>query len=586
MHAHLGALLRDSVNRHPHRPAIRERLDGTWHTLTYTELAERVDRMARALVGLGVEHGDRVAIFSRNQPAWTIVDLAAVGIGAVVVPIYQTSTPAQAEHILADADCRVAFVEGPTEQDRIDEIRANLPRLEQVIRFDDDLAGRVSTWADATDSATLEARRAAVTADTVASIIYTSGTTGAPSGVVLTHGAFTAEVAAVKQVFTISEHDHSLCFLPLAHALERGWTYVVLASGAMNTYWPDAKTVAEAMPLARPTLMVSVPRLYEKVYAVAHEQAAASPVKQRIFEWALATGRRAQSAGRHRSPWLTARLRVADRLVLRNIRHAIGGPKTVLASGGAPLRTEVEEFFHAAGVLVCQGYGLTEAAPLVSFNSPEAFRFGAVGRVMPGGELRLADSGEVQYRGPNVMVGYHNAPDATAAAFTDDGWLRTGDVGQIDDAGFLTITDRLKDIIVTAGGKNVAPGPIEGELAADPLVEHAVVLGDNRPCLTVLVRPSLPDLAAFAEQASITFDDVQELLSNERIREEIQRRIAKVSDRLASHEKLRGFDVIHDELTMDNGLLTPTLKVRRREVEKRFRTQVEHMYELIRTRRR
>lgn len=585
--AHLGAMLAATVARHGDRPALRERDGDTWRTLTYREMSDRVDLVARALIATGIERGDRIAIFSRNRPDWTIVDLAAVTIGAVVVPIYQTSTAEQARYILTDSGSLLAFVEGPVEAEKIAEIRDDVPDLGSVVTFDDGLA----SWARGVleefpvDDATLTERRAEVTGDSIASIIYTSGTTGLPKGVVLTHGAFTAEVAAVRQFFDITERDHSLCFLPLAHALERGWTYVVLTCGAMNTYWADAKTVAEAMPLVKPTLMVSVPRLYEKVFAVAHERAAASPTKKRIFDWALQTGRRAQAAGRDRGALLTAQLRLADRLVLKNIRTAIGGPKTVLASGGAPLRQEVEEFFHAAGVLVCQGYGLTEAAPLVSFNCPSGFRFGTVGRVIPGGELRIADDGEILYRGPNVMLGYHGDAEATEAAF-HDGWLRTGDIGEIDADGFLRITDRLKDIIVTEGGKNVAPGPIESALAADPLVEYAVVLGDNRPCLTVLVRPSLPDLEGFARQAAIRFEDVSELLTHERIREEIGARVAKVSDRLAHHEALREFEVIADDLTMENGLLTPTLKVRRRAVEQKFREQVEKMYERIRTRRR
>lgn len=586
-HAHLGEMITETVAAHPSRPALRERVDDAWKVITYRELQERVDAVATALIERGVRYGDRVAIFSRNRPAWTVVDLAAIGIGAVVVPIYQTSTPKQARHILADSATSVVFAEGADEADRIAQVRHELPDLVDVITFDpvDGHTGYTDLIATTPDADTLTTRRAQVSGNDVASIIYTSGTTGDPKGVVLSHGAFTSEIAAVLSFFDITEHDHSLCFLPLAHALERAWTFVVLTVGAMNTYWSDARTVADAMPLARPTLMVSVPRLYEKVYSVAHEQAAASPLKNRIFTWAVATGRRAQAAGRHRGPWLNAQLRLADRLVLRNIREAIGGPKTVLASGGAPLRQEVEEFFHAAGILVCQGYGLTEAAPLISFNSPDAFRFGTVGRVMPGSEFRIGDEGEILYRGPNVMLGYHNLPDATAESMTEDGWLRTGDIGEIDADGFLTITDRMKDIIVTAGGKNVAPGPIEGELASDPLIEYAVVLGDNRPCLTVLVRPNLPGLEGFAKQAAIAFDDAHELLSHERITEEIRARIAKVSEGLANHEKIREFEVIEDDMTMENGMLTPTLKVRRRAVEQKFRDKVESMYERIRTRR-
>lgn len=583
----LGQLLVETVAAHADRPALRVREGDDWQTTTYGELGAQVARIAGALVDLGVEHGDRVAIFSRNRPTWTVVDLAAMSIGAVVVPVYQTSTARQARHILADAECRVIFVEGQVEAAKVAEVRAELPSLAEVIAFDEAEGARAyASLTETADPERLERRLAAVDENDVATIIYTSGTTAEPKGVVLTHRAFVTEIEAVRVFFPMDETDQSLCFLPLAHALERAWTLVVLRTGALNTYLADAAKAAEMMPLARPTLMVSVPRLYEKVYAVAHEQAASSPAKKRIFDWALATGRRAQAAQGRPGPLLAQQLKLADRLVLSNIRAAIGGPKNALACGGAALRQEVEEFFHAAGVLVCQGYGLTEAAPLISFNSPQAFRFGTVGRVMPGGALRIADDGEILYRGPNVMVGYHHNEHATDDAFTDDGWLRTGDIGEVDADGFLHITDRLKDVIVTAGGKNVAPAPIEGELAADPLIEYAVVIGDDRPCLTALVRPSLPDVEAYAKSAQIEYADPAELLTHDDVLTEIRARVDKVSEGRPGHEKIREVTVIDSDLTMENGLLTPTLKVKRRAVAKEFADRIEAMYERVRTRRR
>ncbi|GAB3624708.1 long-chain fatty acid--CoA ligase [Mariniluteicoccus endophyticus] len=584
---HLGQMLAASVAAHPDRPALRVRVGDDWEVTTYRELGAEVASVAGALLDMGVEHGDRVAIFCRNRPAWTVVDLAAVSIGAVVVPIYQTSTAQQARHILADAECRVAFVEGPAEAAKVAEVRDQLPHLREVVAFDE--AEGTTAYATLRDHRVshpekLDQRLGAVDENDVATIIYTSGTTADPKGVVLTHRAFVTEIEAVRVFFPMDETDQSLCFLPLAHALERAWTFVVLRTGALNTYHADAATVAEAMPLARPTLMVSVPRLYEKVYAVAHERAASSPVKKRIFHWALAVGKKAQAAEGRLGPVLTQQLKLADRLVLANIREAIGGPKNALASGGAPLRKEVEEFFHAAGILVCQGYGLTEAAPLVSFNCPEGFKFGTVGRVMPGGALKIADDGEILYRGPNVMVGYHNNERATDESFTDDGWLRTGDVGEIDDDGFLRITDRLKDLIVTAGGKNVAPGPMEGELAADPLVEYAVIIGDDRPCLTALIRPSLPDVEALAKEKGISYGAPHELLEHPEVVDHLKEIVAKFSAGRASHEKIRDIEVIDTDLTMENGLLTPTLKVKRRAVEKRFADKVDAMYDRVRNR--
>lgn len=589
--AHLGQLLTDSVAAHPARPALRVRRGDDWEQTSYAELGARVATVAEALLRLGVQHGDRVAIFATNRPEWTVADLATLLIGGVVVPVYQTSTARQARHVLGDAGVSVAFVGGAAELDKVAEVRAELPALRTVIGFEEVAGAEGRTegyvaWRELVaqqpvKDPALENRMAAVTGSDLATIIYTSGTTGDPRGVMLTHEAFCFEIEAVRELFEIAPTDQSLCFLPLAHALERAWTFVVLRSGALNTYLADATKVAEMLPLAKPSLLVSVPRLYERVYAIARQRAA-SPAKRRVFDWAIKVGARAQAAG-ELTPRLRAELRLADKLVLSGIRTALGGQKRVLASGGAPLRAEIEEFFHAAGLLICQGYGLTEAAPLISFNSPQAFRFGTVGRVVAGGEVRIAEDGEICYRGPNVMNGYWNRPDATAETLID-GWLHTGDIGGVDDDGFLTITDRKKDLLVTEGGKNIAPGPIEGELAADPLVEHAVLLGDGRPCVVALLRPSLEEARDWAAAAGVSAASDDELVAHPELRAELKRRADAVSDGLPHQEKIRAVAVITEELTMADGLLTPTLKVRRRAVEQRYAAQVEELYTQIRER--
>ncbi|OYO02384.1 AMP-dependent synthetase/ligase [Enemella evansiae] len=589
--AHLGQLLTDSVAAHPARPALRVRRGDDWEQTSYAELGARVATVAEALLRLGVQHGDRVAIFATNRPEWTVADLATLLIGGVVVPVYQTSTARQARHVLGDAGVSVAFVGGAAELDKVAEVRAELPALRTVIGFEEVAGAEGHTegyvaWRELiaqqpVKDPALENRMAAVTGSDLATIIYTSGTTGDPRGVMLTHEAFCFEIEAVRELFEITPTDQSLCFLPLAHALERAWTFVVLRSGALNTYLADATKVAEMLPLAKPSLLVSVPRLYERVYAIARQRAA-SPAKRRVFDWAIKVGARAQAAG-ELTPRLRAELRLADKLVLSGIRTALGGQKRVLASGGAPLRAEIEEFFHAAGLLICQGYGLTEAAPLISFNSPQAFRFGTVGRVVAGGEVRIAEDGEICYRGPNVMNGYWNRPDATAETLID-GWLHTGDIGGVDDDGFLTITDRKKDLLVTEGGKNIAPGPIEGELAADPLVEHAVLLGDGRPCVVALLRPSLEEARDWAAAAGVSAASDDELVAHPELRAELKRRADAVSDGLPHQEKIRAVAVITEELTMADGLLTPTLKVRRRAVEQRYAAQVEELYTQIRER--
>lgn len=596
-HAHLSVRLAEAISRNGSRPATRIKAGDGWAVQTYRELGEKVSTLAAHLVGLGIEPGDRVLLLSNNRPEWSVADLALLSVRAVTVPVYPTSTPDQVRHIAADSGAVFAIVENGTLLDRIFPVWGELPGLRGVWTFDpttseDDrvrnLADVLAEPVEADADATAKARLAEASGDDLASIIYTSGTTGEPRGAMLTHRAFTFELDSLDAFFDITSEDTSLAFLPLSHALERAWTFKVLMSGALNTYVADARTVAEALVEARPSMFVSVPRLYEKVYSTVHQRVSASPAKKAIFEWAMGIGAQSQHAyrkGRRPSAWLRAQLPVADKLVFSAIRDALGGPKSVMACGGAPLRKEIEEFFSAAGMLVSQGYGLTEAAPLVSFNAPAAFKFGTVGRVIEGGEVKIADEGEIWYRGPNVMKGYWNNPDATAAAVDADGWLHTGDVGYVDTDGYLVITDRIKDIIVTSGGKNIAPAPIEGMILADPLFEHAVVLGNNRPFVTLLVRPSMPHLEELAQKLQVRFSDAAELANSPEVVEEIRRRVEALTEKLPSQERIKDFRVALEEFTMDNGLLTPTLKVKRRQVEERFEALIEDMYAKVQGRR-
>jgi long-chain acyl-CoA synthetase len=581
---HLAVRFADAAAAHADRPATRIADGADWTVRSYAAFAADVRRLAARLVDLGLAPGERVAIFSPNLPEWSLVDLACATAGLVSVPLYATSTPDQARHILADSGCRLAFV-GAEEAAKLADVRPDLPELGRVVALtgtpddtDATLADELAAAPD--DRSQVDARLAAATADDLATIIYTSGTTGEPKGVMLTHRGFAAQVDVLNQYFDLADTDVSLCFLPLSHALERAWTYVVFCAGALNTYVPDPRSVAEMMVAARPNLLVSVPRLYEKVFLAAKDKVAGSPLKQRLMAWAVRVG--AEYHGRvrdglPRGRGLIVRFKLADRLVLHSIRDAMGGPKKVLACGGAPLRQEIEEFLFACGLLVLQGYGLTEASPLVSFPSPAGYRFGTVGRVIDPGEVRIDDGGEICYRGPNVMLGYWGMPDATAAVLVD-GWLHTGDVGELDADGYLRITDRIKDLIVTSTGKNVAPAPIEGLLAADPLFEYTLLLGDNRPYLTLLVAPSLPHLEDIGRQLQLTWAHRDELLAHPAILDELRRRVGELTAKLARHEQIRDLRLLVDEFTQENGLLTPTLKVKRKEAERRFAQLVEDMY--------
>lgn len=605
--SHLAHMFRATVANHGFRPATRVRQGGQWIIRTYAETGRRVAGLARAFVtpGLltedGLQRGDRISLFAGNCPEWIEADLAGMTIGVIPVPIYPTSTPDQIVHIVTDAGVRVIITAGPKELDRILEARDQMPGLETVILINP--ADQVGDHDGLTVLSLEQVRQAGVSEeiqtvveermgqscpDDVAALIYTSGTTGEPKGVMISHRAALAELQALDAFFDVTPADHSLSFLPLSHALEWGWSMAVIRHGCLNTFVPNPKTISAMLAEVRPTLFVSVPKLYEQVMSVAREKVSDSPAKLKIFEWSIRIGRewwQAEQEGRRPSVSLRARHGVADRLVLKAIRDAIGGPKTVLAAGGAPLRKEVEEFFAACGLLVCQGYGLTEASPLVSFNSPGGYKFGTAGRPLVGSQMTTTEDGEILYRGPNVMKGYWKAPEATAAAI-EDGWLHTGDIGHIDEDGFLVITDRLKDIIVTLNGKNISPQPIENSLMKDPLFEHAVLLGDNRPCLTLLVKPSLPQVEELAERLHITSMTGPEMLRSEELAEEIRRRVAEITEKMPHQEQIRDLRVLWDEFTTDNGLLTPTLKVRRREVEKRFTEIVEEMYARLAARRR
>ncbi|MGO4958086.1 AMP-dependent synthetase/ligase [Luteococcus sp. Sow4_B9] len=599
---HLAHMFRSTVAEHGHRPATRVRVGDRWEVQTYAQLDRAIRETARALVAVGIQPGERVAIFANNRPEWTQADFACMTIGAVPVPIYATSTPEQIRHIVNDSGVRGIFVDGQSQAQRCLEVIDEMPGVEAIVSFDPiDLDGvwtldafqrRVGDDQQRIAQLDAEVERRyehVVSPEDLSAIIYTSGTTGAPKGVMLQHKAIMAQNASLDVHLRCTPEHHSLCFLPLSHALERGFTMFNLSHGCMITYVPDAKQVADLMVLAKPTLLASVPKLYEKVYSTAHAKVADDPMRKRIFDWALRVGGQCQRAYRKgKTPNLYWRMQLplADKLVLSSIREAMGGNKAIMACGGAPLRAEVEEFFSAAGLLILNGFGLTEASPLVSFNAPSEFKFGTCGRVMPGGELAIGEGGEILYRGPTEMKGYWNNPEATAQAIDEDGWLHTGDGGYVDTDGYLVVNDRLKDIIVTLNGKNIAPQPIEGMLLADPLFEHAVLLGDNRPCLTLLVKPSLPHLAEIAEKRGIAYTSPAELMENSEVAEEVRQRVAALTEKLPSHEQIRDLRVLLEEFTLDNGLLTPTLKVKRREVEKRFSETIDDMYVKLQERRR
>ncbi len=592
---HVARLLEITCTRFADLPALRWLEDEDWVVMTWREVQAKVHQISRALISAGIQRSDRVAIFSHNVAEWLLCDWAIMSVGAATVAIYSTSTPDQIAHILSDSGSSMIFVETTTEAERVAEVIDDLPSVKQIVSFrpvSPTVSAPVTSLAefclDEIDSdGELERQRrsrlAELSTNDLNSIVYTSGTTGNPKGVMLSHRAMMAQMDSLSRHIFMDLDDHSLCFLPLAHAFERGWSTYVMLHGSMNTMLPNPREIADMMVKAKPTMMVSVPKLFETVYRVAHEKVAESPTKKRIFNWALRVGDQAQCCHRagEKLPWrLRLALPIADKLVLHSIRRAVGGRKRIFVCGGAAMRPEVETFFAAAGLPVLNGYGMTEAAPLITFNSPDIFKVGTVGRVMPGGELKIGQDGEICYRGPNLMDSYWNNPEATAETIID-GWLHTGDVGTIDEDGFLTITDRLKDIIVTSGGKNVAPQPIEGMILADPFFEQAVVLGDDRPFLTMLMKPSMPKMSELADSLHLSFENLTDLMDNQEILEWVKKRISKLTEKLPSQEQIRDIRILPEGFSLENGLMTPSLKIKRREVEARFKNLIDEMYEKV-----
>ncbi|KAA0254148.1 long-chain fatty acid--CoA ligase [Acidobacteria bacterium ACD] len=558
-------------------------------TLSTETFRDRTVRLSKALAGLGVKRGDRVMLLSENRPEWHVADLAIVGLGAADVPVYPTLLPAQIAYQVNDSGCEVAIVDQPQQVEKFLSIRKECPKLEHVVQMDGEAAAGVLRMDDLVEGAGGDAEAAywdaaaKVKPEDLLTIIYTSGTTGEPKGVMLTHDNAASDAVASVPKVPLDSSDVALEFLPLCHSLERALGYAYMWRGARRVYCAVLH-VGDLIARIRPTVFVGVPRFYEKVYAKIHDKvAAAPPIRQKLFRWAVAQGKAAfdeRMAGREPSGLLGLTHAVADKVVLSKIRQAMGGQVKFCASGGAPLPLYVNEFFHSIGVPILEGYGLTETSPVVSMNATgrENLRLGTVGKPLEIAEVRIAEDGEILVKGSMVMKGYWNKPDATAEAIGTDGFFRTGDVGVIDPDGFLRITDRKKDLIITAGGKNVAPAPIESELKRCPLVDNAVVIGDRRPFLVALLSPSAEGLARFAQERGLGTADVSALARDPAVLAALQEHVDRVNASLPRFEQVKKFHVLPEPMTMEKGYLTPTLKVKRRVAEKELATTIEGMY--------
>ena len=586
MTRHVVEAIRRRIAGSGQRPAMAWKAGGTWQFLTYGEVGSRVEALASWLIQAGLQRGDRAIIFAPNSPMWSIADLAIMAAGGVPVPIYATDTTHQASHIVRDSGARIAFAGGAEQYAALAEAR-RASAIERTIVFDSSVplegpgSYHLDTLPRGADAAEVEARLGGASVDDVATIIYTSGTTGERKGAVLTYGNLWSQFVGVDTYFGVTEADRSLCILPLSHAYERAWTFYILYKGALNYYLDDPKQVVEAMQEVRPTCMVSVPRLYEKIFATArHKLSQASPVKRALAGWAMEIGREvgyARARGDQVGQLRALKHAVADRLVLSKIREVVGGPKSVLSAGGAPLSSEIEEFFFSAGLLVCQGYGLTETSPMVTCNRPGEFRFGTVGKPIPGCEVRIAADGEILVRGPNVTRGYFGRERETREAF-EDGWLKTGDIGEFDADGFLRITDRKKDLIVTSSGKNVAPALVESVIGKDYYIDQIAAVGEGRNYLAALVVPQFEALEAWARERGLTYESLRVLVRDARVVAFIAERIEQQQAVLARHERVKRFALLSERFTPGGGEITPTLKNVRAAIAAKYGALINAMY--------
>jgi long-chain acyl-CoA synthetase len=583
----LANLFFDTCRRHAGRPAMVYREGTRLRTRTWEQCQREVEALANWFIGAGFQAGDKVALLSETRPEWVLADMAMHAVGLVNVPVYPTLTNRQVAYIVRHSGARCLMVSNRRQLDKAMAIAADCPELEQVLLIEAipvlEPTIPVVTWADALRTgrqreAELAPQRlirmAAVATEDVCSIIYTSGTTGEPKGVMLSHGNVVANVDGILATCPLSAHDTSLSFLPLSHVLERITTYALMAAGATIGYAGSLDALAYDLAAIRPTVLTTVPRVLQKIHArivegIQHRTA----LERKFHDWGLAVGRQ---------HWLedgadAVGYPLADALVLKPIRDRFGGRLRLIVCGGAPMDRHVGEFFHCAGITVCEGYGLTETSPVVAMNAPGAIRFGTVGQLLPNVAVRIADDGEICVKGPNVMLGYYKDADATQAAIDADGWFHTGDVGELDADGYLRITDRKKELIVLSNGKKVAPQVLEAQLQGSPFIDQVMIVGEGQAFLTALIVPDFTQLNPWAYERGLSLDR-QRLVDADRVRSLFRDEISRLTRDLASFERIKQFTLLPRDWTVDSGEQTATLKLRRSIILANHAEAIDAMY--------
>jgi long-chain acyl-CoA synthetase len=576
------------------RPAQLRKQGAVWEAISWHALSDLVRHIAQGLLALGLPIGDRVAILSASRAEWVQCDLGILAAAGITVPIYPSSTDEQTAYILQNSEATMVFVDTPEQLEKLRRIQPQLPALRQIMLMGGqppDAAPQVLSLADLIDrgaaaedqTAELEARLQHLTLDQEATYVYTSGTTGPPKGVVQTHGNHLFMVQSCGAIMVAQEGDVNLLFLPLAHSFARLEEFLGLYVGLTTAFAESIDALAQNMQEVRPMLVFSVPRVYEKIYArVMAAGTSGSPLKQALFRWSVGVGRQISTLQQGQQPvphllrWKHA---LAHKLVFHKLHQTLGGRLRYFVSGGAPLSQEIAEFFHAAGMLILEGYGLTETCPALTANRYDHYKFGTVGTALPGVEVRLAPDGEILARGPNIAQGYYKRPQETAEVFCDNGWFATGDIGELDAEGFLRITDRKKDLIVTAAGKNVAPQNIENRLKTDRYISQAMVYGDRRKYLTAVLTLDLEEIVPYAHEHSITYKQPAELVTHPQIQALLTSRVAQCNQRLASYETIKKFIIAPADFTQESGELTPTLKVKRKVIIHKYQAELDKLYE-------
>jgi len=586
----ISQLFINTIRSYPKNDLMMYKKGGEYVSISSRDVWDRVRFLSLGLRSLGLQPGDKLIILGENSPDWVMTDFAALCAGATTVPVYSTLMPEQIRYIINDSDAKVVVCSSRELWRKIQIVRKDLTKVTHAILFEDPAPEGVLALASVIENGRslaasgeddFEKTALGIQPNELASIIYTSGTTGVPKGVMLTHANFVHNIKSLRSIVEFTNKDVILSFLPLSHVLERMCTFAFLYTGATIAYAESIETVGENLIEARPTIMVSVPRLFDKIYARVIDQVlAGSALKKKIFFWAVKIGKKQgkmRLRGGRVTGWLRFRYGLAKKLVFSKILAKTGGRVRFFVSGGAPLSKDIAEFFYAAGLTVIEGYGLTETSPVVACNTIEGVKFGTVGKPIPGVEVKIAPDGEILTRGPNLMKGYYKKEAETREVIVD-GWLHTGDIGFLDDEGFLVITDRKKDLIITAGGKNVAPQPIENLLKTNPYIANAVVVGGNRKFISALIVPNFDKLGAYARAVNIPFSSPTELIGREDIRNFLLAEVNRSTPDLAPYERVKKIVLLDRDFEIEAGEITPTLKVRRSIVEQKYKGLIDMLY--------